>query len=77
MMKLKLTKSREFKAKAELIGLVKSTYRPACEMFIPGIGRLRTSQVHSNFHLVESSPKDRVEATKTPAAKKPEVVYVR
>ena len=77
MMKLTLTKSREFKTRAELLGIVRQQRRPACEMMIHGMGRLRTAQMHSNFHVVEIVAKDRVQMSESPKAKKSEIVYVR
>ena len=76
-MKLKLTKSKEFKEHSELTGMIQPRRQPLCEMVIPGVGRIRTAQMHENFHLVLSLPGDRVEVSVKPVAKKQDIVYVR
>jgi hypothetical protein len=76
-MKLKLTKSKEFKEHSDLSGMTQPRRQPLCEMVIPGVGRIRTAQMHENFHLVVSFSRDRVEISESPAVKKQEIVHVR
>jgi hypothetical protein len=77
MMKLKLTKSKEFKQHSVLTSIIIPRHQPACEMMVPGVGRIRTAQMHANFHLVASLPKAKAEISANPVIKKQEIVHVR